>query len=270
MDYKQLLNDIKKIAITQGEILEKAFKSDETVESLLKDNENWTDIDVVTKLDSEIEKVFYDELSRKYPELGFVLEENTELNDETKDFVCFIDPIDGTKYFAKNVPLFSISAGVMYKGEPVLGVAYDPIAEQMYAGAEGITTTLNGLPVSVSKTAKLEDAFISLDVATHKENWEAEKDWMNQKIIEFNLNAKRIRLFGQGVLSCAWVASGGLDAFVSVWGHGSKPFDIAAGKALIKYAGGEVLDIKVPGFDNPRFVGGNKELVKEIESLLMK
>ncbi|MBD3363405.1 hypothetical protein GF362_06835 [Candidatus Dojkabacteria bacterium] len=272
MDYQKLLDEIKSVALEEGKVLRQSFMNPEKIQGEFTKTEKWEDdLDITTKLDSSIERVFYERLSTSFPELGFFLEEHPELNNEDKNFVCYIDPIDGTKHFAKGIPLFNMSVGIVRDGEPVAGVTYNPIAKQLYAGAEGIPTTLNGKPVSVSTTQRLEDAFVALDVASHKENWEAEKDWMNKKIVEFNLKAKRIRLFSVGACVTSWVANGALDAFVSIWGHGSKPFDIAAGKALIKYSkGGKIVDLEVPGLSTPRFVGGNKYLVEEITKVLLE
>ncbi len=272
MNYQSVLDEVKTILLEQGKILRDAFLNPEKInfEKIYgQKDKNWTDVDIVTALDGQVERVIYDRLSVKFPELGFDLEEHTDLNDSKKEYICLVDPIDGTKYFAKSVPLFGMSVGIIRGTEPVLGVVYNPLSDQMYAGAEGIPSTLNGKPIKVSDTTDLEKAMISLDVATRKENWETDKDWMNKKITEFNLKVGRIRLLGQGALSCAWVASGGLDGFVSIWGHGSKPFDIAAGKALIKYAGGKVVDLKVPEVEQPRFVGGNSTLVDKICEILL-
>jgi myo-inositol-1(or 4)-monophosphatase len=185
MDYQKLLNAIKNIALRQGEILAEAFHNPDSIRSEYEKSKKWeSDLDITTHLDREIEKAFYNRLSEKFPELGFYLEEHPDLNDVDREFVCYIDPIDGTKHFAKGIPLFNMSIGVTRNKEPVLGLTYNPIARQLHAGAEGIPTELNGKPVEVSRTDRLENAFIALDVATHKENWEKEKEWMNRKITE--------------------------------------------------------------------------------------
>lgn len=270
MDYQKLLTEIRLICIEQGELLEKALKSPDDIKFIIKDRANWSETEIATKLDQLIEEELYTRLSKKFPELGFYLEENPDLNDESKEFTCFIDPIDGTRYFAKNVPFFAISVGVMHGETPVLGVVYNPISEQLYAGAENIPTMLNNRQIKVSQEQLLNNSVLSLDVASHKENWKDEKDWMNQKVVELNLAAGKIRLFGNGSLSCAWTASGGIDGYVSIWGHGSKPFDIAAGKALIKYAGGKIIDLEIPGLTQPRFIGANPKLVEQISEILLQ
>ena len=268
---QMLLDEISRVAVEQGKKLNRAFRNFESIDFQIKKNELWDDIDLVTDIDKEVENTIYSRLKARFPELGFYLEENGELNDEFQEYVCYIDPIDGTKHFTKGMPLFATSIGITCCGEPVLGVIYNPISGQLYAGAKGIPTSMNGKRLSVSKTKNLREAIIALDMATHKENWKTEKDWMNQKMVEFNLEALRIRLFSVGAIVTSLVAQGALDAYVSLWGHGSKPFDIAAGKALIKYSqGGKIVDLSISGLSTPRFVGGNEELVDQICEILLR
>ncbi|ETR69583.1 MAG: hypothetical protein OMM_09471 [Candidatus Magnetoglobus multicellularis str. Araruama] len=102
MDYQKLLNAIKNIALAQGEIIAKAFQNPDSIKSEFEISKKWeSDLDITTNLDRQIEKAFYDKLSKMFPELGFNLEEHSDLNDENREFVCYIDPIDGTKHFAK-------------------------------------------------------------------------------------------------------------------------------------------------------------------------
>lgn len=272
MNYVQLLKSINKLVVKEGELLQKALVSEEALSYHLKTNidKDWTDTDLNTELDEKIELDIHKNLSEEFPELGFHLEEHENLNDTKKEYTCYIDPIDGSKYFAKKVPFFAISVGILKGDEPVLGVIYNPISNQLYSGAEGIATTLNGKVAEVSKEQNPQSAMISVDLASHKENWENEKTWMKEKLTELIENFGKVRLLGNGALSCAWSATGGLDAFISLWGHGSKPFDIMAGKALIKYAGGKTVDLKIPGIKQPRFIGGNEALVNEISRILLK
>jgi myo-inositol-1(or 4)-monophosphatase len=47
-------------------------------------------------------------------------------------------------------------------------------------------------------------------------------------------------LFGTAALQIAYVASGFLDAFISIRSH---PWDVAAGHLILEEAGGEIVDI---------------------------
>lgn len=234
MDLKLLLDQITNLAIEQGEVLYKGFDKYDELGFETKQDE----VDIVTQLDREVEDAFYSTLSQNFPELGFQLEENASINDSTKEYTCFIDPIDGTKYFAKGVPLFSISVGVMRRSEPVLGMVYNPMTKQLYSASEVSPTMLNGIRVKASSKPDLKSSIISADFASHKGRTEHEAEWMKSTLMSLIDECYRVRLLGQGALSCAWTAVGAMDGIISLQGHAEKPFDIAAGKALIKYSEG--------------------------------
>ncbi len=46
-----------------------------------------------------------------------------------------VDPIDGTHGFLKGRPHFTIVATVVTDGRPVAAAIYNPITEEMFAGA---------------------------------------------------------------------------------------------------------------------------------------
>ena len=112
-------------------------------------------------------------------------------------------------------------------------------------------------------------SFISIDLATRKANWNREKGWMYSKVIQLTDEVQRTRMLGVGALSLAWVSSGGLNAYVSLWGHVNKPFDVAGGKALVKFAGGVTKNVEIPGIEQPRLIAGNKEIVDQLERILL-
>ena len=52
-----------------------------------------------------------------------------------------IDPIDGTRSFARSFPGFGISVGLVEDGVPVVGLIYSPLTDQLYpawAGGRGV------------------------------------------------------------------------------------------------------------------------------------
>jgi len=115
LDYAELLKDISKLLGTQGKILQRAFLHPESYRVSKKDfAKEYGNLDFVTNLDDTIEETLYLNLKRKYPELGFYLEEHSHLNDTNKEFVCFIDALDGTKWFINNIPLFFINKILLY------------------------------------------------------------------------------------------------------------------------------------------------------------
>jgi myo-inositol-1(or 4)-monophosphatase len=49
------------------------------------------------------------------------------------DGLWCIDPIDGTSNFVRGLPYFAVSVALLREGKGVLGVVYDPVANEMFA-----------------------------------------------------------------------------------------------------------------------------------------
>src|ERR1043166_2933604 len=67
---------------------------------------------LVSYVDREAEKMLVEGLSKLLPEAGFITEENT-IKREDKEWMWVIDPLDGTTNFIHNIPVFSVSIGML-------------------------------------------------------------------------------------------------------------------------------------------------------------
>ena len=54
-----------------------------------------------------------------------------------------IDPIDGTSNFVRGLPYFAVSVALLREGKSVLGVVYDPVADEAFAAEQGKGAFLN-------------------------------------------------------------------------------------------------------------------------------
>lgn len=59
------------------------------------------------------------------------------------------------------MPLSAISIGVAYKGEVVVGVIYDPFADELFTAIRGQGAFLNGKRIHVGEQDKLIDALVA-------------------------------------------------------------------------------------------------------------
>lgn len=90
-------------------------------------------LDVVTDADEASERAIRKTLETAFPGALVVGEEgayrDAALLEQlaTKDLSFVVDPIDGTKNFVSNLPLFGVMAAAMIRGEIVAGAIYDPI-----------------------------------------------------------------------------------------------------------------------------------------------
>src|SRR5687768_18522541 len=74
-----------------------------------------------------------------------------------------MDPIDGTSNFVNGLPYFAVSVALMRQGGSVLGVVFNPVADEMFYAEKGKGAYLNGerLPIKkyvpVLKSARSEE-----------------------------------------------------------------------------------------------------------------
>jgi myo-inositol-1(or 4)-monophosphatase len=144
-----------------------------------------------------------------------------------------VDPLDGTVNYHREIPFSCVSIALWIDREPILGVVFDFWRGELYAGIVGQGATLNNRPIRVSSVARREQAVLCTGFPTGS-------DFSSGGILEFvdQVRAfKKVRLFGSAALSLAYVASGRADAYVE---RDIRMWDVAAGLALVKAAGGEV------------------------------
>jgi len=114
----------------------------------------------VTEADREAEEFLRNRIARAYPSHGIIGEEFGE-QGVGSDFVWVIDPIDGTKSFVHGVPLFGTLLGLLFKGQPLIGVIHQPILGRLVSG-DNREACLNGEPIRVRAPRPLAEATLLL------------------------------------------------------------------------------------------------------------
>ncbi len=113
----------------------------------------------VTRADREVEETLRLQLAKETPGYGIIGEEfGQEPGSLEREWV--LDPIDGTKAFIHQVPLFGTLIALLEKGKPVLGIIDLPIlGERVYATLGG-GCFRNGKPCRVSAVASLGESLL--------------------------------------------------------------------------------------------------------------
>ena len=89
--------------------------------------------DLVTEADEAAEAVITAALKSAFPGSVVIGEESTQKEPALLDTIAdaelafIVDPVDGTRNFASNLPLFGVMAAVTRRGETLAGVIYDPV-----------------------------------------------------------------------------------------------------------------------------------------------
>ncbi|MEM8722394.1 MAG: inositol monophosphatase family protein [Cyanobacteria bacterium P01_G01_bin.39] len=188
---------------------------------------------LVTQADQWSDQQIRDAIARTFPEHGVLTEETIHIFPDN-DWCWVIDPIDGTTNFARGVPLWAISLGLLYKGTPVFGFVYVPPIKQAFHGFwygdSGLTgyegAYMNNQPIKTSGEYPSGTQLFNLCARS-------------KAIFKLPFPCK-VRMLGVAsynlLLVAAGVAMGGVEATPKIW-------DIAAVWVIIKAAGGELVFI---------------------------
>src|SRR5713226_6073663 len=114
----------------------------------------------VTEADVRCEIAIREILEARFPSYGFYGEE-TGSRDENAESLWLVDPIDGTKAFVREYPMFSTQIALMRNGELVLGVSSAPVYGELSFAERGRGAYLNGKPINVSRVSTIEGAALS-------------------------------------------------------------------------------------------------------------
>lgn len=203
-----------------GEKLLQDFGQAQAVEkqdgSLVTDSDQWAD----AELRHSIQTAF--------PDHGVLSEEVEHIFPDT-DWCWIIDPIDGTTNYARGIPIWAISLGLLYRGTPVFGYVHVPPLSQSFhgfwAGDTGLTLPtgafLNGRPIHTSTAPPSSNQFFNLCARS-------------TRVLQNPVPCK-IRMLGVATYNLLTVAMGavlgGVEATPKIW-------DIAAVWAIVQAAGG--------------------------------
>lgn len=113
----------------------------------------------VTIADREAEALIRQRLERFFPGHGIVGEEFGEMRPGATHR-WFIDPIDGTKAFARGVPLYAVLIGLEIGGRIEVGAVYLPALDEMLSAATGLGAWWNGRAARVSEVRELSEATV--------------------------------------------------------------------------------------------------------------
>ena len=187
----------------------------------------------VTEADVETEKVIRGILTSRFPEHGFYGEE-TGQSALDAEYLWLVDPIDGTKSFVREYPMFSTQIALMHRGRLVVGVSSAPAYGELAWAEAGAGAWLDGRPMHVSELDTLEAATLStgnLKTLATGPHWPA----FGRLVGRLN----RIRGYGD-FLHYHLLAAGKIDAVVE---SDVNILDIAACAVIVEAAGGRVTDL---------------------------
>ncbi len=210
----------------------------------------------VSNGDLEVNKIITEKIRRLTPNIPIISEETSE-NKSINDLNDFwlIDPIDGTYDYINNLDEFTINAGLIINKRPEAGLIYAPAKNRMfYSHGEGFAfEIINQQSVKLGHSNNFDKSKIKFVSYSNNIKPEIEK-------IHRLLNVKNYVRMKSSLKFCV-VASCEYDGYVAE--PRACEWDIAAGHAILKHAGGKITD-----FDGNEILYGKKNFKNP--SLILK
>lgn len=194
---------------------------------------------IVTEADIAVNDHLHKALATVRPDYGWLSEETEDDAVRlTRERLWVVDPIDGTRAFAKGKPHFTISVALVEGGRPVLAALFNPANDEFFEAEAGAGALLNGVTTFVGHRAEVEGSRMAAYAPMFKHPaWP--EPWPEMEIIERNSVAYRIAL----------VACGQADAALAL--NTKNDWDLAAADLILHEAGGRITshDGRVPVYN---------------------
>ena len=106
--------------------------------------------DMVSAADRDVESYIKAQVRAVFADDGFLGEEGGVDNTEA-EFVWVVDPIDGTACFVNGMHSWCVSIAVLHRGEPVIGVVFDPNTNELFHARTGGGAFCGAQPIRVTR-----------------------------------------------------------------------------------------------------------------------
>lgn len=226
-----------------------------------------TDTDIVTEVDKWSDCYFVENIRKAYPEHTILSEEEGLIN-EGNTYQWIVDPLDGTNNYLHGYPMHCISIALEKDGESLAGAIYIPRLDEFFYAIKGEGAYLNTRKIQVAKNTLLNQCVIATGFPYDKHLSVHSNINLSSHMIPL---LQGVRRSGSAAIDLCFTACGRLDGY---WELKLSPWDLAAGKLIVKEAGGIVETstlVKESGETGINIIAGNKEIVyklkKEIQSI---
>ena len=240
MNFKELLVKAINASIEGGHAIMDIYASDFAVEH--KDDKS-----PLTLADKNCNEVIETHLfSTGIPLLS---EEGAKMSFEERknwEYSWLVDPLDGTKEFVKRNGEFTVNIAMIHNGNPIMGVVYVPVKEELYFALDGmgsykiyVNSEISDLEDLISKSDKLP-----IDYKRNNYVIVGSRSHMSSETKEFFEDKKKehgnveVMAVGSSLKLCM-VAEGKADAYPRY--APTMEWDTGAGDAICRMAGFQVL-----------------------------
>lgn len=188
--------------------------------------------DFVTEADKTTERHIRNELEHHFPEDAFLGEETGGSLADKDRGTWVVDPIDGTTNYLRDHALWCISIAYVVNGEPVIGVIFAPVANEMFHACKNQGAFLNGTRLEMNTSSDNPVGLVNLGYSRKG----SLDDYLTtmKRLLDKGIEHRR---HGSAALALAHTACGRFDgyreSFINAW-------DVFAGIVIVREAKGWV------------------------------
>ena len=231
-------------------------------------------MDYASEVDGLAEAEIVKELRKAGPEYAVLGEEGGHQparGGKKARFTWVIDPLDGTSNYLRGIPHWCVSIALVENGEPLHGVVFDPLRNELFVASKGSGAVLDDRRLRVAERRDLVGALLCTGFPPRERaRARAQLDCLGALLEQ----AEDVRRTGSAALDLAWVACGRLDGYFEA---GVQPWDIAAGVLMVREAGGRVCDFRGAALSRMdiaeargrQVVAGNVKLVEPLQKTIV-
>lgn len=158
-----------------------------------------------------------------------ILSEESGTSNKSSGPKWVVDPLDGTNNFARSLPLFAVSVGLMDGNKSLAGVIIDPINKKEYYATKGGGAFCNDEKIILPE---FDNSYIPMLFLNHGY---AEADRSKFKELSKRLASDyNILKLGTTAVELCYIANGSVDGFIC---SGDELWDFAAGIVIAQEAG---------------------------------
>lgn len=236
MSQEDLMSVFRRLSIEGGAAIMEIFNRGEV------DVRSKADESPVTEADEAADAIIRAGLKAAFPDIAVVTEESAESHATSADTFIIVDPLDGTKEFIKRGSDFTVNIALVQNGVPTHGVVFAPAQQRLFmTGSDGGAFEEAGSldpieagatkPISVAQT----DGKNLLVVASKSHRDQATDDYISRYDVADFTSA------GSSLKFCL-VATGEAHLYPRL--GPTMEWDTAAGDAVLRAAGGQVVDFE--------------------------
>ena len=227
--------------------------------------------DIVTNVDLQAEKIIISAIEKKYPKHNINSEEKGVINKNSQ-YTWYIDPLDDTKEYLRQIPAYNTSFCLFYQKRPILSIVYLPYSKQLFSAAYNKGAFLNNKKIHVNSKKSLKDSIISLCPPCFKKVSSEIFENNFKKISQLTKKVYRLRYHQADNAFLSFLALGAIEARLNFCYPIKAVHDVVPGLFIAKMARAKITDLKGKklDFSKPKqlYIASNAKIHDQLIKIL--